>query len=98
LFIPQTIEAVTMESHGGMILTKENRRIGENLSQCQFFHNKSHMVRLGGAVVSVLATGPKGSKPGQGDGFLRAIKICNTPSSRMGSKAGRSHVVRFYCM
>jgi hypothetical protein len=38
------------------------------------------------------------SKPGQGDGFLRAIKICRTPSSQMGSKAGRSHVVRFYGM
>jgi hypothetical protein len=33
-------------------------------------------------VVSVLATGPKrrGFEPGQGDGFLRAIKIRNTPS------------------
>jgi hypothetical protein len=33
--------------------------------------------RLGGVVVSVLATGPKGCglEPGQGDGFLRAIKI-----------------------
>jgi hypothetical protein len=33
-------------------------------------------------MVSVLATGPKvcGSKPGQGNGFLRAIKICSTPS------------------
>jgi hypothetical protein len=32
--------------------------------------------RLGGVVVSVLATGPKGRrfKPGQGDGFLRVIK------------------------
>jgi hypothetical protein len=39
-----------------------------------------------------------GSKPGQGDGFLRAIKIRSTPSSRMGSKAGMSHVVRFYGM
>jgi hypothetical protein len=38
--------------------------------------------RLGGVVVSVLATGPKGCwfKPGQGDGFLRAIKIRSTPS------------------
>jgi hypothetical protein len=53
---------------------------------------------LGGIVVSVLATGPKGCgfEPGQGDGFLRTIKIRSTPSSRMGSKAGRSHVVRFY--
>jgi hypothetical protein len=38
--------------------------------------------RIGGVVVSVLATGPKGSRlyPGQGDGFLRAIKIQSTPS------------------
>jgi hypothetical protein len=37
---------------------------------------------LGGVVVSVLATGPKGCrfKPSQGDGFLRAIKIRSTPS------------------
>jgi hypothetical protein len=33
---------------------------------------------LGDVVVNVLATGPKG--PGQGDGFLRAIKIRSTPS------------------
>jgi hypothetical protein len=41
--------------------------------------------RLGGVVVSVLATGPKGHgfEPDQGDGFLRAIKIL-----WMGSKAG----------
>jgi hypothetical protein len=47
---------------------------------------------LGGVVVSVLAIEPKdcGFEPGQGDdGFLRAIKISSTPSSRMGSKAGR---------
>jgi hypothetical protein len=33
--------------------------------------------RLGGVVVNVLATGPRvcGSEPGQGDEFLRAIKI-----------------------
>jgi hypothetical protein len=37
---------------------------------------------LGGVVVSVLATGPKGIRfePCQGDGFLRAIKIRSTPS------------------
>jgi hypothetical protein len=41
-------------------------------------------------VVSVLATGPMSRefKHGQGYGFLRAIKIRSTPSSRMGSKAG----------
>jgi hypothetical protein len=39
--------------------------------------------RLGGVVVSVLATGPKGRvfKPGQSDGFLRAIKSRSTPSA-----------------
>jgi hypothetical protein len=38
--------------------------------------------RLDGVVVTVLATGPKGSgfKPSQVDGFLRAIKIHSTPS------------------
>jgi hypothetical protein len=37
---------------------------------------------LGGIVVSVLATGPKGCRfePSRGDGFLRMIKICGTPS------------------
>jgi hypothetical protein len=55
---------------------------------------------LGCVVVSVLATGRKGCEfeSGQSDGILRAIKICSTPASRMGSKAGRSHVVRFYGM
>jgi hypothetical protein len=41
--------------------------------------------RLGGVVVSEIATGrPKGRgfEPGQGDGFLRAIKIRNTYSFR----------------
>jgi hypothetical protein len=38
--------------------------------------------RLSGVVVSVLATGPKGHgfKPGQGNEFLRVIKIHITPS------------------
>jgi hypothetical protein len=56
--------------------------------------------RLGGGVLSVLATGPKGCgfERGQGDGFIRAINIRSTPSSRMGSKAGRSRIVRFYDM
>jgi hypothetical protein len=53
---------------------------------------------LDGVVVSVLATGPKGRgfKPGQSNGFLSVIKIRTTPSSWMGSKAGRSHAVRLY--
>jgi hypothetical protein len=55
---------------------------------------------LRGVVVSVLVSGHKGCEfeTGEGDGFLRAIKIRSTSSSRMGSKAGRSHVVRFYGM
>jgi hypothetical protein len=38
--------------------------------------------RLGGVVVSVLATGPmvRGFKPGRGDGLLRAIRIRSTLS------------------
>jgi hypothetical protein len=45
-----------------------------------------------------VATGPKGCwfERGQGDRFLRAIKIHSTPSSQMIIKAERSHVVRFY--
>jgi hypothetical protein len=37
---------------------------------------------LGGVVVTVLATGPKGRGfyLGQGNGFLMEIKICSTPS------------------
>jgi hypothetical protein len=37
--------------------------------------------RLHGVVVSVLVPEPKGCgfEPGQGDGFLRVIKICSTP-------------------
>jgi hypothetical protein len=42
-------------------------------------------------VVSVLATGPKGCgfEPGQGDGFLRVIKVPSSSSSRVVSKVGR---------
>jgi hypothetical protein len=56
-------------------------------------HTHTHTARASGWPLD-----PKvaGSKPGQGDGFLRAIEIRSTPSSRMGSKAGKSHVVRFY--
>jgi hypothetical protein len=38
--------------------------------------------RLGGVMVSVLATKPKchGFEPGEGEGVLRAIKIHSTPS------------------
>jgi hypothetical protein len=39
---------------------------------------------LGGAVVNVLATGPKdyGFEPGQADEFLSVIKTRSTPSDR----------------
>jgi hypothetical protein len=52
--------------------------------------------RLGGVVVSVLATGPKGCgfKTQTRRWIFKGVKIRSTPSSRMGSKAGRSHVVR----
>jgi hypothetical protein len=61
---------------------------------------KRPLSSLAGVMVSVLATGPKGCgfESGQGDGFLRVIKIRSIPSSRMGSKAGMSHVVSFYGM
>jgi hypothetical protein len=40
--------------------------------------------RFDGVVVNVPAAGPKGHgfKPSQVDGFLRAIKVCSTPSFR----------------
>jgi hypothetical protein len=67
-------------------------------TQVRFYVYISAVSHLAGVAVSVLATGPKccGFEPGQGDGFLRVIKICSTPSSRVGRKAGRSHVVRSY--
>jgi hypothetical protein len=45
---------------------------------------------LGGVVVSVLATGPKGHgfKPGRGDGFLMAIKNPQHTFLRIESEAG----------
>jgi hypothetical protein len=68
-------------------------------TQVRYYVYISAVSHLAGVAVSVLATGPKccGFEPGQGDGFIRVIKICSTPSSRVGKKAGKSHVVRFYC-
>jgi hypothetical protein len=42
----------------------------------------SNLSHLGGVLVSVLATGHKGHgfESGQGDGVLRSIKVCSTPS------------------
>jgi len=34
---------MSMESHGGMILTGETKELGENPSQCHFVHHKFHM-------------------------------------------------------
>jgi hypothetical protein len=34
---------MNIESHSGVILTGETEELGENLSQCHFAHNKSHM-------------------------------------------------------
>jgi hypothetical protein len=61
---------------------------------------KNNFCRFGDVVVSVLATGLKGCgfKTRPRRWILRAIKVRSSPSSRMGSKAGRSHVVRFYGM
>jgi hypothetical protein len=55
---------------------------------------------LGGVVVSVLATGPKGRgfEPGKDDGFLRAMKVHSTPSFGWEVKPGRFHVIRYYDM
>jgi hypothetical protein len=46
------------------------------------------LCRLGGVVVSVIATGLKGRrfKPGRGYSFLRAIKIRSTPSFEWEAK------------
>jgi hypothetical protein len=49
---------------------------------CVLDSEYAYTSRLPAVVVSVLATGPKvcGFEPGEGDGFLRAIKIRSTPS------------------
>jgi hypothetical protein len=49
---------------------------------CETPHINLDASRLGGVVVSVFATGPKGHrfKLDQGNGFLRAIKIHSTTS------------------
>jgi hypothetical protein len=31
------------ERHGGMMLKRVTKELGENLSQCHFVHHKSHM-------------------------------------------------------
>jgi hypothetical protein len=51
------------------------------MKNCSYYY---YDFRLGGVVVSVLVTGPKGCgfEPGQDNGFLRAIKIRSSPSFR----------------
>jgi hypothetical protein len=53
-----------------------------------FLRGFCQLSRLGGVMVSILATGPKGCvfEPSQGDGFLRAIKIRSTTSFRLEVK------------
>jgi hypothetical protein len=34
---------MSMESHGGKILTGKLKKSKKNLSQCHFLHHKSHM-------------------------------------------------------
>jgi hypothetical protein len=55
---------------------------GQAVAKCVLSGELHNVCRLSGVVISVLATGPKGRgfKPGQGDGFLKAIKIRSTPS------------------
>jgi hypothetical protein len=62
-------------------------------SLCCVFAVTQNSCRLGGVVVSVLATGPKGCwfRPCLGDGFLRAKKS----AAHFPSDGRRSHVVRF---
>jgi hypothetical protein len=54
------------------------------------------LYRLGGVVVSALATGPKGHrfKPGRDDGFLRTIKIRRTPSFAYDEERSRGRTAR----
>jgi hypothetical protein len=63
------------------------------------FFGPFYVSHLGGIMISVLATGPKGHgfKPGRGDGFLGVINIRSTPSFGWEVKPV-VHVVRFYGM
>jgi hypothetical protein len=45
---------MSTESHSGMILTGETEELGENLSQCHFFHRKYHMDWPGSEPVPLL--------------------------------------------
>jgi hypothetical protein len=47
-----------------------------------FIHERGRENRLGGVVISELVIGLRVREfnPSRGDGFLRAIKICSTPS------------------
>jgi hypothetical protein len=60
----------------------------------------TNVVRFGGVLVSVLATEPKGRgfTPGQGDGFLTAIKIRSTPSfgREVKPEAPRRKILRHF--
>jgi hypothetical protein len=67
-----------------MMLTSISLSIICSLSSYRFEQLYLYVSRLCGVVVSVFATGPEdwGFEPGQGNGFLRAIKIRSTLSFR----------------
>jgi hypothetical protein len=68
------------------LLIFRNKKISELVVPCHKLYNFSGLVTCGlsrlGGVVANIVTGPKGSgfEPGQGDGFIRAIKIRSTTS------------------
>jgi hypothetical protein len=88
-FTPRRVQLVNcgqywhlIYSSAGCFLSGERVCITGFLSSVGFLIGNPSLGRLGGVLVSVLATGPKGRefRPGQGYGFLRAIKIRSTPS------------------
>jgi hypothetical protein len=81
-----------MREEHKMLVRTPGRKTAWKTYVCRRKHTfKLYLCRLGGVVVSVLATGPKGCglKTGQGDGFLRAIKIRNTNSFGWKNKVGQ---------
>jgi hypothetical protein len=66
------------------LLRAPGRRLGQEKQKEKSQKLRQDQVALGGVMVSVLPTGLKVRrfKPGQGDGFLMAIKIHSIPSFR----------------
>jgi hypothetical protein len=71
----------------------------ESVSVITNIQIKVTFCRIGGVIVSVLATGPnvRVFKPSRGDRFLSAIKNRNTPSFG-GEVKPSAQVVKFYGM